>query len=79
MKKLILSNKFFLNFFSVIYSLKSILLISGRSGNIIKLKHAFLRNTKIIAKKRNNKVCILSGSHLVNSYIYIYMAKIIGL
>jgi acetyltransferase-like isoleucine patch superfamily enzyme len=66
------SSSFILRIISLVYSLRSILRITGRQRNKITLKGVFLKNTKIRINGQRNSLLIHPENRLSNCKISIY-------
>lgn len=72
LKKYILSNPLFLNLLSAFYNLNSIFGIKVNKGNQFYYTKAFLRRSRILVKRKNNKIKLMSGSYLNHCSIAVY-------
>lgn len=71
-KSLILSNSYLLTLITFVYNLTNIFNVRCNPKNELKYTKAFLRKTRIRAKKENNSIRIMEGSYLNNCSIAIY-------
>ena len=70
-KDLLKKNKYLMAFFAFFYSFFSVIFFKGWFYNSIIFKSAFLKNTKIFVKGKNNIVLIHPENRLFNCLLYI--------
>lgn len=69
--RLIIENAFILNIGAMLYSFISIVRATGYFRNNLQLKGAFLKQTKIKIKGKNNTLIIDAENRLINCFLYI--------